>query len=208
MKKLVCVVFIGSCLLAHAETKPYISIYAGGSGLQETEYENLPTDYGSVSGDFKYDAGPVFGVAIGTSIADWPVRVEVEYSYRKSSCSVMKMSSPIIDEVDGDDTSLKAYVLMGNIYYDLAWVDSPVIPYVFAGLGALRADVSIARVGSDNATVLAGQLGIGAGWAITDHIVLDVKGRVMMSDDIDLSENAKLDSLIYAEVLAGVRFQF
>ena len=214
MKKLVCALFVGSCLFAHAETKPYVSIYAGGSGLQETEYDGSFSGT-ALSGDLKFDVDVVYGIAVGTSISDLPIRVELEYSYRKSSCDVLKVEKPSVLQFDGKGSSVKTDLLMGNVYYDFTNVDSPVIPYIFGGVGVAFVDVLVKNPTSSSKTfvkgdetVLAGQLGIGAGWAITDHIILDVKGRVIMTDDLDLPSDTGLESLIYAEVLAGIRLQF
>ena len=208
MKKLVFALFVGSCLFAHAETKPYVSIYAGGSGLQETDY-----DYGNgaATGSFGYDVTPVFGVAIGTSIAEWPIRVEFEYSYRKSDLDRIKTSSGGV--VTDEKGNIKSQMFMGNIYYDFTDVDSPVIPYVFVGAGVVKVDMtppwgSMGLV-KDSDTVFAGQVGLGASWALTDHILFDVKGRVIMSDKTEYKDtNMEGDNLIYAEVLAGIRLQF
>ena len=208
MKKLVCALFVGSCLFAHAETKPYVSIYAGGSGLQETDFNY---DQGTAVGSFKYDVAPVFGVAIGTSISDLPVRVEFEYSYRKSDLDRIKTSSGnVVTDQKGD---MKSQMFMGNIYYDFTWVDTPVIPYVFVGAGVIKVDMTPPwkayglMNGSD--TVFAGQAGLGASWALTDHIIFDVKGRVIMSDKTEYKDsNMDGDNLIFAEVLAGIRLQF
>ena len=211
MKKLICALFVGSCLFAHAETKPYVSIYAGGSGLQETDYDG-DVSGSKVSGDLKFDVDAVYGIAVGTSIADLPIRVELEYSYRKSSCDVVKVTSPSVLQFDGKGSSVKTDLLMGNIYYDFTEVDSPVIPYIFGGLGVAFVDVLVEPSAGvfvkGDKTVFAGQVGLGAGWPITDHIILDVKGRLVMTEDINLSNNTGIDSLVYVEVLAGIRLQF
>jgi len=205
MKKLICALFVGSCLFAHAETKPYVSIYAGGSGLQETDYDYAQ---GTAVGSLKYDVAPVYGIAVGTSISDWPIRVEFEYSYRKSDLDRIKTSlGSVVTDQKGD---MKSQMFMANLYYDFSWVDSPVIPYVFVGVGALKSEITppwgLVK-GSD--TVFAGQAGLGASWALTDHIIFDVKGRVIMSDKTEYKDtNMEGDNLIYAEVLAGIRLQF
>jgi len=208
MKKLICALFVGSCLFAHAETKPYVSIYAGGSGLQETDFDYAQ---GTSVGSFKYDVAPVYGIAVGTSIADWPIRVELEYSCRKNDLNRIKKSSGGI--VTDEEGNIKAQMFMGNIYYDFTWVDSPVIPYVFVGAGVIKVELTPPwkayglMKGSD--TVFAGQMGLGASWALTDHILFDVKGRVIMSDKTGYKDtNMEGDNLIYTEILAGIRLQF
>ena len=209
MKKLVCALFVGSCLFAHAETKPYVSIYAGGSGLQETDFV-MSNAGGNYPGKLQYDVTPVYGIAIGTSISEWPIRVEFEYSYRKSDFKQAGFSGLAPEK--NPDGNMSAETFMGNLYYDFINVDSPVIPYVFVGAGVLCSELTLPvnwGVKSSTDTVFAGQAGLGASWALTDHIVLDVKGRVIVSDKTEYKDsNMDGDNLIYAEVLAGIRLQF
>jgi len=217
MKKLILAVCMGTCVMAaQAKTRPYVSVYGGGSGLQETDWKYSWTG-SSTDGKFKYDVGGVYGAAIGTSIGSLPIRIEVEYSSRKND---------INDSSNVYNGNIKSTALMVNLYYDFKNVDGlydylsgPVYPYVFIGAGSVDAEMTERTPwwsGTASETVFAGQVGIGFGWEITDHIIFDLKGRIIMTEDIEFADIAgsgsntslDLDKPLYAEVLAGLRFQF
>ena len=216
MKKLILAVFIGTCVMAQAKPRPYVSVYGGGSGLQETDWSYT---YNSTPGNkFKYDVGGVYGAAIGTSIGSLPIRIEVEYSSRKNDINDRKSSY-------GGDGDMTSTALMVNLYYDFKNFDGlydylfeSVYPYVFIGVGGVDAEIKVSSpswlAGTASETVFAGQVGIGFGLEITDHIIFDLKGRVMMTEDIEFTgitsptSKLELDKPIFAEVLAGIRFQF
>ena len=222
MKKLILAVFVGTCVIAaQAKTRPYVSVYGGGSRLQDTDFKySWSSGSASASDRLRYDLGGVYGAAIGTSIGSLPLRIEVEYSYRKNG---------IDDAVGGykgriNGGRIESTALMVNLYYDFKSVDGlydylsgPVYPYVFVGAGSVDSEITIATAwwsGNKSESVFAGQVGIGFGWEITDHIIFDLKGRIMMTEDIEYENIAgsgtslDLDKPLYAEVLAGLRFQF
>ena len=218
MKKLILAVFIGTCVMAQAKTRPYVSVYGGGSGLQDTDFK-YSWSSGSSSDKLRYDVGGVYGVAIGTSIGSLPIRIEVEYSSRKND--INDATGGYKGAVDGD---IKSTALMVNLYYDFKNVDGlydylsgSVYPYVFIGVGGVDAEMTERTdwwSGTASETVFAGQVGIGFGWEITDHIIFDLKGRVIMTEDIEFADIAgsntslELDKPIFVEVLAGIRLQF
>jgi len=213
MKKIILAVFMGTCVMAQAKVSPYVSIYGGGSGLQETDWTYTDTSsLPSEDGKFKYDVGGVGGVAIGTSLGSIPARIEVEYSYRKND----------VNDRGSYNGNMKTTSWMVNLYYDFKNVDGlydylsgPVFPYVFIGGGMMDLEVKAGDSSgslSASESVFAGQVGIGFGWEITDHIIFDLKGRVMMGENVDFginsTESIDVEHPLYAEVLAGIRLQF
>ena len=216
MKKLILAVFVGTCVVVQAKMSPYVSVYGGGSGLQNTDftYKDSSDPSNNDSGELKYDVGGVGGAAIGTSLgSSIPVRIEVEYSYRKN-------------DINGRGVlrgNMKTTSWMVNLYYDFKNVDGlydylsgPVFPYVFIGGGTMDLEVKVGESGdvplSASESVFAGQVGIGFGWEITDHIIFDLKGRIVVGEDVDFgvnsTESIDVERPLYAEVLAGLRFQF
>ena len=205
MKKIITVLFFLSAVaLTQAKTTPYISVHGGVNQILETDWQDTDPNSGSI----EFDVAGTFDVAVGTSIADIPIRVELEYTWRKNDFDVIHTDGN--PDQNGSRYDFTAHTLMGNVYYDFSFVKGPVVPYIFVGLGATKVQLNTPDEDLDD-TVFAGQTGVGAAWSITDHILIDFKYRIMATADTEYNYPGgilSVDGLIYTELLAGIKFQF
>jgi len=176
-------ILMGSAAMAEAAT-PYISGAVGIAMRSDSDVND--------SGGFiyeSYDTGYAVTGAVGLDTGK--MRFEGEIGYQQNG----------IEDFDDLDMSMTTY--MANGYIDLGLPASPVTPYLTAGIGL--ADVRFEGVGfdDDSSTVLAGQVGVGAGFSIAPMVTLDAKYRYMIADDAEFDgETFSIDS---HNVMLGLR---
>lgn len=180
-------IVIGSTAMAEAAT-PYVSGSIGIGMRGDSDVE-----VGSAKYSASYDTGIVFAGAVGLESGN--MRVEGEIGYQKNG----------IENNDDFDISMMTY--LANGYLDFNLPTAPITPYITAGIGL--ADVKAEGFGlNDNScTVLAGQVGVGAAYAISPLIKLDMKYRYLMAGDAEFDNRAKV-SIDSHNVMFGLRAGF
>ena len=184
---------------------------------------------GRVSGKDKSTKGQaVLGLAVGYDfnlVNDVPLRAEFEYAWRGKKEMVNERFDAVNPPNDGNIKSkVGAQSFFFNGYFDIH-NDSPVTPYIGAGLGLARVSseslVTIDNVPgnmsiSKTKTNFAWNIGAGAAFEISDSVVLDVGYRYADFGKVDGSTsvvvppytiNASMDTKVKThEVLLGLRF--
>lgn len=156
--------------------------------------------------DIEYDSGLTLGAAIGYDYGT--IRAEGELAYQKNDfdkASLWGVDVPL----SGDATATS---LLLNGYFDIE-NDSPVTPYITAGLGLAKIEVNNLNVPgsglpgtSDDDTVFAYQIGAGLGYAINNRLTADVRYRYLTSSDPEFgTSEAEFAS---HNVTAGLRYSF
>lgn len=190
----------------------YLSLSGGGSYVQEAENDNPDGSF-----NMTLDYGNVTSVAIGYDLGNKHPdlgrgRVDLEFSYRNNE----------LDEVEfvegkshggGDLNVMSVMLTTYGIPEDHSgnWT-----PYFCLGIGAAEITLDNATVagspladGSD--WVLAGQVGTGAGYEISDYLTLDLGYRFFatMSPEFKDADGDKFDSEYVNHLLqAGLRITF
>lgn len=177
-------ILMGSAAMAEAAT-PYISGSVGLVFRGDSDVED-----GGVSYYQSYDTGYALTGAVGLDTGK--MRFEGEIGYQQNG----------IEDADDLDMSITTY--MANGYIDLGVPASPITPYLTAGIGL--ADVRYEGVGfsDDSSTVLAGQIGVGAGFSIAPMVTLDAKYRYLIAADAEFDDNTEI-SIDSHNVMLGLR---
>jgi len=156
--------------------KPYVRVSGGASLLADSDLSG-----GGMSGDLEYDAGYMIGVAAGvliTNSTDMALRLEGEFGYQENDIDKISIDGLGSASIDGN---VKIMTLMLNGYVDFK-NKSAITPYIMAGIGAANVDGEIEGE-SDDDTVLAGQVGAGLSYAISENVSIDTEYRYLMTDD-------------------------
>lgn len=177
-------ILLGSASLAEAAT-PYVSASVGIAMREDSDVEE-----GGVSYYIPYNVGYAVTGAVG--IESGRMRFEGEIGYQENGIE------------DADDLNISMTTYMANGYLDLGMPMSPITPYVTAGIG--MADVKAEGLGfsDDSSTVLAGQVGIGAGFSIAPMVTLDAKYRYMIAADAEFDDYTEI-SVDSHNVMLGLR---
>lgn len=177
-------ILMGSAAMAEAAT-PYISGSVGIAMRGDSDVEEAGVPY-----YIPYDVGYAVTGAVG--IQSGKMRLEGEIGYQSNGIE------------DADDLDISMTTFMANGYLDLGVPMSPVTPYVTAGIG--MADVRAEGLGfaDDSSTVLAGQVGIGAGFSIAPMVTLDAKYRYMIAADAEFDDDVEI-SVDSHNVMLGLR---
>jgi len=174
------VLLIGTTASACAAT-PYIS---GSVGIAMMEDSDLGSGF-----TWPYDTGYAVTGAVGLESGN--LRLEGEIGYQNNGIEESEI-----------DVSMVTY--MANGYIDLDLPINPVTPYLTAGIGL--ADVKLEGLGlsDDSSTVLAGQVGVGAGFSLAPMVKLDAKYRYLLTADakFDGMDQISIDS---HNVMLGLR---
>lgn len=174
---------------APTSTGYYISVFAGGNVLSDVE-----TDYNSYGDIYGYsvelDTGYVAGIAFGRKINE-RIRVEAELSHASADAKEYLFSDTDLSRpAEGD---LTATYLLANVWYDIPTA-GPVGFYVGGGLGAAKVEGDTTFNGSDfgygpGETKLAGQVGAGVVYDLSQSLALDVGYRFKYVGDVDFDDN-------------------
>ena len=167
----------------------YVGVAGGASFLSDSDLSG--DEIGSLPYDTGYNIEGVVGYAFEAS---W--RAELALNWQENSF-----------EDAPSKYGMSVLSVMANGYYDFK-AGAGFTPYLFAGLGFLNGELSFDEDYDD--TVFAGQLGVGVGYAITEHVILDLKYKYFMSQDLEITgEGEKVDvSLAGHQIQFGVRYQF
>lgn len=186
--------------MAHAEIKPYIGLSGGLSLLSDSEI----TSGGFKAAETSFDTGYVFelaaGAQFGMDIDTIRSRIELALSQQGNDID------EIVDYTTGTsgpaDGEVLATALMLNGYLDFP-IQHGLTPYILAGIGGAHVDMDI-----DRDDVLAGQLGAGIGYALTDKLILDLKYKYFMTEKVALIGDIAKGTVAGHHVMVGLRYQF
>lgn len=146
--------------------------FSGSAGLSITDDLDLP------GFNLSFSPGYNVGGALGYDMGQ--VRVEGEIRY----------SSVGVDEVNGTpvpiSADLTALTFMANGYYDHEIANSPITPYIGAGLGLVSSKIDAGAVGSSNSEEDFGyQFMVGLGFDVGKTTVLTAEYRFLGIADSD-----------------------
>lgn len=176
---------------------PYVGTSVGPSFFHDSDVSDPFAGNANVS----YDTGFVFNFAGGYRF-DSGVRLEGEYGYKKADISNLSLGGITYTTSDSD---LSVMSFMVNAFYDIN-LNSPFTPFVGAGIGALRGNVSTSGQDFDD-TVFGYQLSAGISYAATKNVNFDLSYRFegaasdFNMDGSDLSYHS-------SNILVGVRYTF
>jgi opacity protein-like surface antigen len=192
---------------------PYLELKGYGNWLEDS---NSPTETGNFY--TSYDGGIGGGLALGYDLLDaHPAlgrgRVELEVAGRRSPVDQLEFREGSLP-ADGD---LTVNSLIFNTFYDFHDDKTSLVPYLSIGGG--YAEVSIDQVstmgapfivsGSDG--VLVGQIGVGLGITLNDHLTGDIGYRFFTTEKphFTLADGSDFSSEILSHnLMLGLRFKF
>ena len=179
MKKLLCTLSAMTiACVVQAETSPYVSIGGGYAGLFDSDIS-----WSGGGGELEYDPGYVIEGAAGMEFDTVSVRAELAISYQENDGDTFTEGGV---SMDASDVTVSALAFMLNGYYDIQ-TESAITPYVLAGFGFIRADLDTGDI-DESDTVLAGQVGAGVGYAVSDGVTIDLKYKLVTSQDIEFKD--------------------
>jgi len=195
MKKKVQLIGIALCglIMSSFAGAMYVGVNGGASILSDSDLSGDAT--GSISYDTGYSIEGAVGYAFETS---W--RAELALNWQENDYDVVSIPSGY---------GMSGLSVMANGYYDFK-AGAGFTPYLFAGLGFLNGEIDGELGEKYDDTVFAGQLGFGVGYAITEHVILDLKYKYFMAQDLEIKDgsdriNVSLDG---SQIQFGVRYQF
>jgi opacity protein-like surface antigen len=143
---------------------PYLAVWGGIVATKDVD-----VDGPAGSGEIPYDNGAAGGVAVGYDFG--PARVEVEASYRDSNA-------------DKGDADLVVAAVMANVHADFT-TGGGSTPYLTAGVGYAKVEID-----DEDDGVVAGQVGAGVLFSVSDNVSVDVGYRFMLTDDPEIDGNS------------------
>jgi len=175
---------------------PYIS---GNVGYNlSSDDEMTADDLGSVN--LATDGGFAFTLAAGYAFTEElpNTRVELELKYAKNDIDTIEYEGMEV-EYDDDRSSL---AFMANAYYDFN-LDSAITPFVMAGMGAVKTEID-----DYDDTEFAWQIGVGASYAASERMNIDLQYRYVSTSDSGFEDVAEIEWGDQHQFLAGLRYSF
>jgi len=209
MKKVIVILFSLALLVGFTVSTASAGVYISGNlGAVFLSDADFYIDDFNMNGEFAFDNGAVATLAIGTSIGN-AGRIEMELASRANDFDEIRYDDYGTLDADGDVTTGS---LMGNAYYDFK-NESRLTPFIGGGLGFANVEYDIDSIGGedvynakDDDDVMAYQLMLGASFAATDHLNIDLQYRFFGTedpefDDIDVEYQTH-------NVMLGLRYSF
>lgn len=146
------------------------------------------------------------GVALGYNFVDQyqvPVRIEFDYMERAKA----KVKTDIMPDFSVEN-KIRLQTFMANAYYDIA-TSTPLTPYVTAGIGYARVKLTTEDASSNNSN-FAWSLGVGAKYALSQDVDLDLGYRYLDANKADASKDG-VKSQVKAksnDFMFGVSYRF
>lgn len=208
MKKLLLsgvstVLLIGSAGICQAG--PYFSGNLAAVIGHDADWIDTTGDTGEVT----TDAGYGLSLAMGNDLKDY--RVEVELAYRANDLDDITLSGLPSVSIEGDATSI---ALLCSIYKDFT-TTTPVTPYIGAGIGGANVDVEVENIlgiipvgESDDDTVFAYQVALGAAFNLSDTAKIDLSYRYFATTDPDLTDMGMEIEYTTSNIMVGFRMNF
>ena len=190
-KILIVSIAMSSTAMAQTKITPYLSLSGGYGMLNDSDIKLNGVDLPEAT----YDDGTIIEGAVGLKFDKGmdvsPLRAELALAHQTN------------DDQDGDETTMQT--LMVNAYLDI-FTGTPLSPYLTIGAGT--ANVDNEAVGDDDSAAL--QAGAGLGYALTKNIILDLKYRYIMAEDLEFkSAGSKATVEISGHQLQlGARYEF
>lgn len=195
MKRLLTILTTLTCLFtavsALAETGFYLGGSVGGTFLSDADVNGVRNDNGSfteVDSDVEFDPGFNAALALGYNVGtyyshdlDTSGRLELEFGYRYNEVDRVSDPGRILRETGGDAEVLS---LLVNSYADFR-INSPLVPYVTAGLGGAQVTYNDLGIEDNDDTVFAWQIGAGLSYPVFEHLLLDLGYRYFATSDIE-----------------------
>lgn len=154
---------------------------------------------GFYAGTAEFDTGYSVGAAVG--IMRETFRLDGELSYMASD----------MDTFDGfpSDAEIDALTFLANGYYDFN-TGGPMKPYITAGIGASRIEISEPGYSDEDDTVFTYQVGFGVGYELSEALILDCRYRFMSGQDMEFSDSGNNIEVEIAShiITVGIRMPF
>jgi len=181
----------------------YVDGYGGAVWVSDSDLKGT-----NIQGKSEYDTGYNFGGALGY---DWGMfRLEGELGYRSSDVSKVTIDN-VGSATSGGSYTAFDYMVNGYLEYKN---ETKFYPFVMGGIGGATVSSDSVTIGGITAaggddTVFAYQLGAGIGFAVTDHVILELSYRYFGTDDPDIGSGSNLESEYKSHnVLFGLRYTF
>lgn len=194
------VLLAGLLIVASASSVMAAGPYVGASGGVSIVHDNDIKVSGVGTATASYDTGLGFNVSGGYNFDGF--RVEGEFGYKNADMD--KLSGPAAS-VSVTDTDITVMSFMANAYYDIK-TNSPLTPFIGAGLGVLNGEISSAGDDEDD-TVFGYQLTAGVSYSVTKNVNLDLSYRFQGAGS-DFSKSGVSIAYTSSNVLAGLRYNF
>lgn len=182
MTLVVAAVFMATSAQA-ADGKMYFSASGGLSLTDDLDFPGI---------NFSFSPGFNVGGALGYDYGQFRAEGEIRYS------------TVDLDEVNGISTpistDLSALTFMVNGYYDHEMGNSPVTPYIGAGLGIADSELDATGIGSSSETDFAYQFMVGLGFDVGSSTALTAEYRYVGIADSDAPDTHAF--------IFGARFMF
>jgi opacity protein-like surface antigen len=173
--------------VAFGDQNNYFNFFVGFSSPSDSEVSDpaLSSDI-----DLSYDAGYLFGAAVGHDFGRF--RFDAEMSYQKND---------IDEDLEGDIT---LFNLLANFYWDII-SSGAFTPYLTTGLGLTSAEVKLSGANEHDA-VTSMHFGTGVLYAFSDKASLDVRYRYQITSDFEISTST-IDFGSHS-LTAGINWKF
>lgn len=154
---------------------------------------------GVFDGTAEFNTGYAVGGALGYMIDNY--RFEGEMSYMASDMDTYD-STP-------SDAEINILTFLANGYLDFD-TGNPMTPYITAGIGASRIEISEPGYADEDDTVFAYQIGAGLRYALSEMVTLDCRYLYMGSQDMEVSEGNNTAEIEIANhsLILGLRVNF
>lgn len=191
---------VGLLLAASTTTALAAGPYIGAAGGVSIVHDGDVTVTGLGTVTAEYDAGYGFNVSAGYNFE--PVRLEFEFGYKNADLD--KISGPGGSaSVSGTDITVMSYMI--NAFYDIK-TNSPVTPYIGAGIGALNGELKSEGSKEDD-TEFGIQAIVGAAYNFNKNLALDLSYRFQTAPS-DFSKNDVSIEFMSSNIMAGLRYNF
>jgi opacity protein-like surface antigen len=154
----------------------------------------------------EFDSGLALGAAVGYDFGS--VRLEGELDWQQNDLD--KAEALGVGVGLSGDVSIFSFLVNAYVEWE---TQSPLVPFVSAGIGFANVDVSDFQVpgsglpsSSDDDTVLAWQLGAGVGYAVTPSTLVEFKYRYFATADVEF--NTTEAEIASHNIYLGLRFYF
>jgi len=190
----------------------YLSVSGSGSYVQETENDSSDGSF-NFSLDYGYGASVAIGYDLGNKHPDLGRgRVDIEFSSRSNTLEEVEF----LEGTSGGDGELNIMSVMLTTYGIPEDQSGNWTPYFCLGIGAAEITLDKATVAGsplidDSDWVLAGQVGLGSGYEISDHLTFDLGYRFFFTASPEFKDatGQKIDSEYFNHLLqAGIRLTF
>ncbi len=161
----------------------YVSVFAGGSSLQEVD-----TRYVAFGYTVEFDNGYVVGASVGRNINEsWRIEGELSHAqYDANAFAFLGGANAPASE------GLEATYLLANVWYDIP-TSSKISPYVGGGIGIarLKGDVLFSNgfgfLPSDD-TAFTYQLGAGINFPVSSRMTIDAGYRFKVTSKTQFTD--------------------